>query len=98
MDDHEQRLRPAPQRVEHRRHRLGRRVTGDDRHQAELAQHVLQERHMHLERMLALIGGVEFAHHGQRAQPGDRLGVQRTVPPGIAQASAVSTARPRNAT
>ena len=38
---------------------------------------MLEKRHVHLQRVLALVGGVELAHHGQRAQPADRLGVER---------------------
>ena len=55
--DHDQRFGAAPQRVEHLRDFVSRRIADRQRHQRKVAERLLQKRQMHFERMLHRMGG-----------------------------------------
>ena len=50
--DHDQRLRTAPDRLEHGGDRIGVGVADHQRHQRETGQDLLEERQVHLETVL----------------------------------------------
>ena len=71
--DHEQRVRPAPQALQHLRDLAGRRLADQERHEREVAEHGLEKRQLDLERMLRLVRRVRQAHLRQVADRLDRL-------------------------
>ena len=81
--DDDQRLGPAPDRVEHGGGRLRRSLAGDDWDQVEFAEHHLQEWQVNLERMFSCMGCIEHADQlGQALGQGavDRHDAQRCLP------------------
>jgi hypothetical protein len=72
----DERLLAAPQHVEDLRHLRGRRVADHDGHEIEIAEHRLQERHVHLERMLHGMRAVAHLRERQRAQLLDRRAIE----------------------
>ena len=60
--DDDQGLGPAPQQIEEFRRLFRRRLAGDERHDGEVGEHGLQERQLHLQAMLLMVGGIEDLH------------------------------------
>ncbi|MCZ7659436.1 MAG: hypothetical protein M5U07_16945, partial [Xanthobacteraceae bacterium] len=73
----DERLRAAPQPVDHLGHLARARRTDHEGHQRELAQHFLQERQLDLERVLLCVRGPVLAYLRQRARGRHRLEVHR---------------------
>ena len=88
--DDDQRLGPAPDRVEHGGGRLRRSLAGDDWDQVEFAEHHLQEWQVNL--VFSCMGCIEHADQlGLDQALGRSIGM---VPNGVCQASAESAASP----
>ena len=75
--DHEERLRSAPKPIDHLGDLFRARGADDQRQQLELAQHLLQERQLHLERVLARVRPREAHHLRQVGNRAHRLLVDR---------------------
>ena len=92
--DDDQRLVAAPQALEHLRHLVGAGVADGQRHQREGGQRALQERQLHLERMLPRMGRGVDLHLAQPAQLRRRVRIEldaaerRVEGGGIAQGQA----------
>ena len=95
--DHDQRVGPAPQALQHR-DLAGRRLADQERHEREVAEHGLEERQLDLERMLGLVRHVRALHLRQVAEPSIASRSSGTSPSGVRNAAALGTAMPRNGT
>ena len=97
--DDDQGFRAAPEPLDHLGHLRRRGRAYGQRHQAELAQHALQERQLHLERMLLGMHRAAHDHLRQAGERRDRLPVDAAPgPSGVAKAVASGSARPRTGT
>ena len=87
---------PAPHRLERARHLLRRRQAHGDRQQVELAEHALQERHLHFERVLERVGRVGHAGEAELPQALARRGIDPNLArSGVEKKSQEGSARPR---
>ena len=93
--DHDQRLVAAPQTVQHLGHLVGGGVADRERHQRELAERALQERQLHLQRVLLRVRRRGDHHLRQVADRVDRLARPGgTRPSGVAKAAASGKREP----
>jgi hypothetical protein len=79
---HDEGLVPAPHRLEDARHLRGARVAHDDRYEAEVAEDCLQERQVHLERVLQGVRAIALLHEGERQERRERLRVETDISEG----------------